>query len=167
METFPDTSWGRRDSWVSRQVVRFASTKAGSASIKALAPLDTWLLRRTKGRFTALGPVGAPVMLLTATGARSGLPRQSPLLYGRDGDSLIVVGSNFGQEKHPAWSANLLAHPEAVVTMGGRDIRVRATRLEGEEAKNAYQLMVDTISTYAAYKDRTDRDIRVFRLTAC
>jgi deazaflavin-dependent oxidoreductase (nitroreductase family) len=166
METFPDTSWGRRDSWVSQQVVKFAATKTGSATVRALAPLDTWLLRRTKGKLTALGPVGAPVMLLTATGARSGQPRQSPLLYGRDGDTLIVVGSNFGQAKHPAWSANLLAHPEAVVTLGGRDIPVRATRLEGADAERGYQLMVDTVSTYAAYKDRTDRDIRVFRLRA-
>ena len=166
MATFPETTWGRRESWLSQRLVTFAATKAGSASVRAMAPLDTWLLRRTKGKFTVLGPVGAPVMLLTATGARSGQPRQSPLLYGRDGDTLIVVGSNFGQDKHPAWSANLLAHPEAVVTMGGRDIPVRATRLEGTEAESGYQLMVDTISTYAAYKDRTDRDIRVFRLTA-
>jgi deazaflavin-dependent oxidoreductase (nitroreductase family) len=163
---FPDKRWGSETSRLREPMTSFSVTKVGSATVRALAPLDGWLLRRTKGRFTVLGPIAAPVMLLTTTGAKSGQQRQSPLLFGRDGDTLIVVGSNFGQAKHPAWSANLLAHPDAVVTMGGKDIPVRATRLEGAEAEAGYQLMVDTVRTYAAYRDRTDRDIRVFRLTA-
>ena len=166
MTAFPDKRWGSETSRLREPMTSFSVTKVGSATVRALAPLDGWLLRRTKGRFTVLGPIAAPVMLLTTTGAKSGQQRQSPLLFGRDGDTLIVVGSNFGQDKHPAWSANLLAHPDAVVTMGGKDIPVRATRLEGAEAEAGYQLMVDTVRTYAAYRDRTDRDIRVFRLTA-
>lgn len=166
MTAFPDKRWGSETSRLREPMTAFSATKVGSATVRALAPLDGWLLKRTKGRFTVLGPIAAPVMLLTTTGAKSGQQRQSPLLFGRDGDTLIVVGSNFGQDKHPAWSANLLAHPDAVVTMGGKDIPVRATRLEGDEAEAGYQLMVDTVRTYAAYRDRTDRDIRVFRLTA-
>lgn len=165
MTAFPDKRWGSETSRLREPLTSFSVTKVGSATVRALAPLDGWLLRRTKGRVTVLGPIAAPVMLLTTTGAKSGQPRQSPLLFGRDGDTLIVVGSNFGQERHPAWSANLLAHPEAVVTMGGTDIPVLATRLAGDEAEAGYQLMVDTVRTYAAYRDRTDRDIRVFRLT--
>lgn len=166
MTAFPDRRWGSDTSRLREPMMSFSITKVGSATVRALAPIDGWLLKRTKGRLTVLGPIAAPVMLLTTTGAKSGQQRQSPLLFGRDGDTLIVVGSNFGQAKHPAWSANLLAHPNAVVTMGGRDIPVLATRLEGAEAESGYQLMVDTVRTYAAYRDRTDRDIRVFRLAA-
>ncbi len=166
MTAFPDKRWGSDTSRLREPMMSFSITKVGSATVRILAPIDGWLLKRTKGRLTVLGPIAAPVMLLTTTGAKSGQQRQSPLLFGRDGDTLIVVGSNFGQDKHPAWSANLLAHPAAVVTMGGKDIPVRATRLEGEEAQAGYQLMVDTVRTYAAYRDRTDRDIRVFRLAA-
>lgn len=106
-------------------------------------------------------------MLLTTTGAKSGLARMSPLLYARDGDSLIVVGSNFGQDRHPAWTGNLIAHPDTViVTIGGADVPARAELLTGDEAEAGYQRMAEATRTYTEYRSRTDRAIRVFRLTA-
>jgi deazaflavin-dependent oxidoreductase (nitroreductase family) len=128
-------------------------------------PLDRRLLVRSNGRFTLLGPVGAPVLLLETTGRKSGQTRVSPLLFARDGDSIVVVGSNFGQQHHPAWTGNLLAKPEAVAVVGGRRIPVSARRLEGDEAEAAYQKMVAIAETYSAYRGRTEREIRVFRLT--
>lgn len=119
---------------------------------------------RSKGRFTVLGPLGLPVMLLTTNGAKSGLPRTTPLIFGRDGDDVIVVGSNFGQDHHPAWTGNLIKDPSCVVTIGGRQIPARARLLEGEEAEAAYGRMVEQASTYDTYRSRTDRSIRVFRL---
>lgn len=163
---FPDTRWGSERSRLREPLVRFASTKPGSMLIRRLAPLDRRLLQRSGGRLTILGPIAAPTMLLTTTGAKSGLPRTAPLLYARDGASLIVVGSNFGQQRHPAWSANLIANPEAVVTIGGVDVPVRATLLEGEAADAAYRKMADVARTYSEYRSRTDRQIRVFRLDA-
>ena len=77
-----------------------------------------------------------------------------------------MVGSNFGQSHHPAWTANLLAEPRAVVSMGGRDIPVVADLLEGEEAEAAYAEMVAVAATYREYRSRTSRAIRVFRLRA-
>ena len=112
-----------------------------------------------------LGPTGSPVLLLTTTGAKSGLPRTTPLVFARDGDAVVVVGSNFGQDHHPAWTGNLVKTPEAVVTIGGKDIPVTAELLEGDEAIRGFQLMTDMARTYEAYQGRTDRDIRVFRLT--
>ena len=166
MTGFPDKRWGVENPRLQAYLVRFSSSRIGSATLKAAAPLDGWLLRRSKGHYTTLGPFATPIMLLTATGAKSGLPRQTPLLYTRDGQSLILVASNFGQEHHPAWSANLIAYPEVVVTMGGQDVPARAELLEGGEAHAAFQLMADQVPTYAAYRDRTDRTLRVFRLTA-
>ena len=88
-----------------------------------------------------------------------------PMLYARDGDALVVVGSNFGQQHHPSWTGNLLKDPWATVTIGGQDVPVTAQLLTGEEAAAGYRLMVELASTYDAYRGRTDRQIRVFRLT--
>ena len=164
MTAFPDVRWGSERSWVRRPAVWFGTTRAGSWLVRTLTPLDRRLLLRSRGRYTVLGPIGAPVLLLTTTGRKSGLPRTTPLLFGRDGDTAIVVGSNFGQQHHPAWTANLLAQPDAVVTIGGRDLPVRAELLSGSEAEAAYGVMVATVRTYAAYRERTAREIRVFRL---
>lgn len=142
-----------------------ASTKVGSRAIRALMPLDRKVLLRTNGRRTVLGPLGAPTMLLETIGRKSGQPRLSPLLFAREGESIIVVGSNFGQEHHPAWTGNLLAHLDAVVIAGGERVPVTATLLEGEEAEAAYRAMIEVTTVYAEYRKRTDRAIRVFRLT--
>lgn len=165
MTPIPDARWGSSDTVLARYGARFASTRPGSWTIRTLMPLDRRLLIRSNGRRTVLGPIGAPVMLLETTGRKSGQPRVSPLLFARDGAAVVVVGSNFGQQHHPAWTANLIADPRAVAVVGGQRIPVTATLLSGEEAEAAYQRMVDVASTYATYRGRTDRRIRVFRLT--
>lgn len=104
-------------------------------------------------------------MLLNTVGRKTGQRRTSPLLYIRDGDRLVVVGSNFGQNHHPAWTSNLLAQPEASVTMAGRDIPILATQVTGEEKARLYKQFVELAGAYAVYQGRTDRDIRVFVLT--
>lgn len=165
MATIPDARWGTSDGPLARLATRIALTRAGSWTIRTLMPLDRKILLRTEGRRTLLGPIGAPTLLLETTGRRSGLPRTSPLLFARDGDAVIVVGSNFGQQHHPAWTANVLAAPTATVIAGGRRVPVHATLLEGEEAESAYRRMEEVTSVYAVYRHRTDRAIRVFRLT--
>jgi len=166
MPTFPDVRWGSERTVLRRPLVAFSTTRAGSWLIKTMTPLDRRILVRSRGRFTALGPIGAPTLLLTTTGAKSGLPRTTPLLFGREGDSVLVVGSNFGQARHPAWTGNLLKNPRAVVTIGGEDIPVTAELLQGEAAQTGYRAMVELARTYSEYRARTDRVIRVFRLTA-
>ena len=112
-----------------------------------------------------LGQLLVPSLVLTTTGAVSGLRRQTPLACLPDGDGWLVVGSNFGGERHPAWTGNLLAHPDATVISGGVTVPVRATLLGPDEAEAAYAKMVEVTAVYAEYKNRTDRAIRVFRLT--
>src|SRR4051794_12205699 len=113
MSEIPDEAWGSNDGVLARVLTRFASTKPGSWTVRTMMPLDRKLLLRTDGRRTLLGPIGAPMMLIETIGRKSGEPRISPLLFARDGMSIIVVGSNFGQEFHPAWTGNLLANPAA------------------------------------------------------
>jgi deazaflavin-dependent oxidoreductase (nitroreductase family) len=161
----PDARWGNDASVLARAGRAFAATKPGSWTIRKLTPLDRKIMVRTGGRFTALGPIGAPTMLLETTGRKSGAKRLSPLLFARDGDSIIVVGSNFGQDHHPAWTGNLLAHPQATVKIGGKDIPVTTQLLEGAEAEQAYQKMNEVANVYSVYRGRTARAIRVFRLT--
>ena len=165
MTEIPDVRWGGSDTWLAQQMLRFGSTRFGSWLVRTLMPLDRRLLVRTQGRRTLLGPIGAPIMLLETVGRRSGARRVSPLLFARDGSTLIVVGSNFGQRHHPAWTSNLIANPSAVAVVGGRRIPVTAMMLAGDEAEAAYRKMVDLAATYAVYRGRTDRQIRVFRLT--
>ncbi|WP_182379039.1 nitroreductase family deazaflavin-dependent oxidoreductase [Nocardioides sp. WS12] len=166
MASIPDYRWGTENAVVQGMAVRIAASKPGSFVIRKLMPLDRKVLLRTRGRRTVLGPIGLPTLLLETTGRKSGQKRLSPLLYARDeGESVVVVGSNFGQAHHPAWTGNLLAQPEARVISGGSEIPVVAELLAGAEADAGWQKMVDLAGNYAVYKTRTDREIRVFRLT--
>ena len=161
---FPDVRWGSSDSSCARVLQRLAATRPGSATIRSLVPVDRWLLRRSGGRYTILGPFGSPVLLLTTTGARSGKLRTTPLIYLHDGAGILLAGSNFGQERHPAWSTNLLVHREATVAIGGVDFPVAATLLQGDARAAAWQQFASAAAPYRAYVLRTDRMIRVFRL---
>ncbi|MBY3986061.1 nitroreductase family deazaflavin-dependent oxidoreductase [Rhodococcus fascians] len=163
---FPDVRWGSETSFIRKPAVKFASTKPGSWVIRNLAGVDRWLLTKSNGRFTVLGPIAAPVVLLTTTGRKSGKPRTSPLLYYREGDRIFVVGSNFGQQHHPAWTSNLLADPKAVVAIGGRKIPVTATRITGDEKARIYRQFDAMVEVYGEYETRTDRDMRLFALAA-
>jgi deazaflavin-dependent oxidoreductase (nitroreductase family) len=129
------------------------------------APLDRKLLQRSLGRFTILGPIGAPTVLLTTTGRKSGQPRTNPLLYIRDNGRLVVVGSNFGHSTHPAWTANLLAVPNGTVTLGSTIVPVVATPIDGTEYEDLYTAFVNMASVYGGYRQRTDRTMRMFALT--
>ncbi|MFJ6833122.1 nitroreductase/quinone reductase family protein [Streptomyces sp. NPDC091209] len=76
----------------------------------------------------------------------------------------ILVGSNFGRTDHPAWTANLLAHPDAVINWKGEDIPVTARLLTGEERAAVWKTALAFWPPYAAYQARVDREIRLFRL---
>lgn len=129
-----------------------------------IVPLDRWLQRRSRGRVTLSGRPDLPSVLLTTTGAKSGQPRTVPLLAARDGDGWVAVGSNWGQQRHPAWSGNLLANPEAVVTVGPHEVPVQAVLADGAERDRLWALAVAVWPGYTDYAERSHRDLRVFRL---
>ncbi|MFC9896916.1 nitroreductase family deazaflavin-dependent oxidoreductase [Nocardia sp. NPDC127579] len=164
VEQFPDRQWGSRTNVLSRAANRFAATKPGSWFIRTITPLDRAVLERTDAKYTVLGPIGAPVILLTTIGRKSGQPRTQPLLYVHDGAVLYVIGSNFGQAKHPAWTANLLATPTATVAIAGERIPVIATPVPDADSEAVFARFVEVTGAYAAYRDRTTRDLRIFAL---
>jgi deazaflavin-dependent oxidoreductase (nitroreductase family) len=146
--------------------VRRLGHRPGFAAVgRRLVALDRLLGRLTRGRFVGLGMRDLPCLLLTTTGRRSGQPRTTPLLFVRDGDGYVVVGSNWGQTAHPAWSANLLADPNATVTLDGRRFAVRARRAGGAERDRLFALLRSAWPAYQTYAERAaGRDLRVFRL---
>lgn len=134
---------------------------AGPHIVKA----DTALQRWSGGRLAVMRLAGLTSVLLTTTGRKTGLARSSPLLAVPDGDSLIVIASNFGRPEHPAWSANLLANAEATVHMRGHAFAVTATELTGAKRAEAWAAATAVWPAYDIYATRTDREIRVFRIT--
>ncbi|MEU0430445.1 nitroreductase/quinone reductase family protein [Streptomyces sp. NPDC006290] len=80
------------------------------------------------------------------------------------GAGWILVGSNFGRTDHPAWTANLLAHPDAVINWKGEDIPVTARLLTGEERAAVWRTALAFWPPYATYQARVDREIRLFRI---
>lgn len=142
-----------------------ATTRFGVFLSKALASrIDPWIYRRSGGRFTSLGPVVIPQLVLTTRGRRSGQERDAQLVYTEIDGVVHVVASNFGGERHPAWSYNLQAEPDAVMHRGDDSIPVRAERLSDEEKEAVWPRLCDNIPNYARYRERTERNIQVYRL---
>jgi deazaflavin-dependent oxidoreductase (nitroreductase family) len=105
-----------------------------------------------------------PMLLLTTTGRKSGLPRTTPLLCVPDGDDFYVVASNGGRDAPPAWLANLRADPHALVQFGRRHHRVVADILTGEEKAAVWPRLVAQYSGWDDYQQLTDREIPAVRL---
>ncbi|QFQ98214.1 nitroreductase family deazaflavin-dependent oxidoreductase [Streptomyces phaeolivaceus] len=153
-----------------RMGVRLVQKVSSAPAFARVAPhvipaLDRAVHRVTRGR-VLLSAQLLPGVVLTATGARSGVPRRTPLAcMPEEGQgSWVLVGSNFGRPGHPAWSANLLAHPDAEINWKGQDIPVTAHLLAGEERAAAWKELLRFWPPYSTYQGRVDREIRVFRI---
>jgi deazaflavin-dependent oxidoreductase (nitroreductase family) len=145
-----------------RTLSRF-SMAMPAAALRISGKLNVPLYRLSGGRVG--GKVGrAPVLLLTTTGRRSGQQRTAPVLYLKDGDRLVVIGSNAGNKNEPAWSLNLKADPEAEVEVGREHSLVRARVTEGEERAELWRKMNEQYAGFDAYDANTSRDIAVFVL---
>lgn len=149
------------------RVIQRVSSAPGFAKVAphVVPALDRAVHRLTRGR-VLLSARLLPGVILTSTGARTGLARRTPLacMPERDGASWILVGSNFGRAGHPAWTANLLAHPDATVNWKGQDVPVTARLLEGEERTAVWQAALAFWPPYATYQERVEREIRLFRI---
>jgi len=135
----------------------------GATGLRWTGKLNVPLYRLSGGRL--MGKVNrAPVLLLTTTGRKSGQRRTAPVVYLADGENLVVIGSNAGHSRTPAWSLNLKADPEAEVEVGRERRRVRAHIAEGEKRANLWRKHNEQYSGFDEYEARTDRDIAVFVL---
>jgi deazaflavin-dependent oxidoreductase (nitroreductase family) len=139
------------------------SHSLGAKGLRAVGKLNVPVYRLTRGRVG--GKVGkGPVLLLTTTGRKSGEPRTAPVLYLADGDSFVVINTNAGNAKVPAWSLNLRANPEAEVEVKGRRTKVQARLAEGEERADLWRRHCEQYSGWDYYESKLDREIGVFVL---
>lgn len=129
-----------------------------------MPPLERAVAALSGGRLQASSLV-LPSLVLHSTGARSGLARDTVLMCAPErGRGYLVAGSNFGRPDHPAWTANLLAHPDAAVTVRGRRVPVRAELLAGTEREAAWKELEDGMPGFRDYERLAGRELRVFRL---
>ena len=144
-----------------RTYTRLSTTSAWA--LKTFGKLHIPLYRASRGRL--FGQIDrAPVLLLTTVGRRSGRPRTAPVVYLADGERLIVIGSNAGHSKAPAWSLNLEANPVAEVELGAERRNVLARIAAGEERAELWRKVNEMYSGFDDYSARTTREIRLFVL---
>ena len=104
---------------------------------------------------------GAPILLLTTTGARSGATYTTPLVHTRDGDRIVIIASKGGAPTNPGWFHNLVANPEVTVELGGERFQAKAVVTEGEERQRLFDAQASRMPGFADYQRNTTRQIPV------
>ena len=108
---------------------------------------------------------GAPMVLLTTTGAKSGEPSTTPLVCLPDGGRVLVFASKGGAPKHPGWYHNLVANPTVTVEIGTDKYEGTATVVTGDERNRLYAQQVERFPAFGDYEKKTERLIPVVALT--
>ncbi len=138
---------------VARPIVRLASAA------------NAWVYRLSGGRVGGKFRGGAPVMLLTTIGRKSGRRRTAPLLYLRNDDDVVIVASKAGMSRHPVWFLNLEANPEVEVEIGSERTKMLARRASDPEKAGLWPKLVAMYPDYGQYQRRTEREIPVVILS--
>lgn len=151
-----------------KQAPRRRNSVITAKAFKQMSRVQTKLFIWTNGRIGSKWRVGAgfrkpvPTLLLEHRGRKSGRVFITPLLYLDDGGALVIVGSQGGLPKHPAWYHNLRANPDARVHVKGRHgVSVRARVADDEERAALWPRLVELYADFAKYQARTEREIPV------
>ncbi len=127
---------------------------------KVFPAMHRFMAKASKGRF-----VPGAGLVLYSKGAKSGVERESPLETIPRGDgTYLIVGSNFAQESHPAWTYNLLTHPDVEILRKGKRRQATAHLLEGAERADAWDEALRHWPAWEQYGTITDRSFRIFHL---
>jgi deazaflavin-dependent oxidoreductase (nitroreductase family) len=153
---------------VQRLLRRVVASGPGAWVFARLAHrIDRPVYRLTRGRASFSSAVsGLPVVMLTTTGARSGVPRTVPVLGLPTADGMAIIASNWGKTRHPAWFHNLRANPVAEIDVNGQRRTVRAVQLEqGEVRERVWRESNAIYPGFKTYAGRAPgRSIAVFLL---
>jgi deazaflavin-dependent oxidoreductase (nitroreductase family) len=135
---------------------------------KAMQQFNENLIKefRANGGKAVSGPfVNAPLMLLTTTGAKSGKPFTTPLVYTKDGDRMVIIASKGGFPKHPAWYHNLKAHPTTTIEVGKEKFQAKAVITKDPERQRLFDAQAKLMPTFNEYQKATTRQIPVERIS--
>lgn len=108
---------------------------------------------------------GAPMLVITTTGAKSGQPRATPLVYLQDGDRIVIIASKAGAPTNPDWYHNIKANPTVTVEIGAEKFEATAEEITGDERNRLYAAQVAVMPGFQEYADKTSRVIPVIALT--
>ena len=113
-----------------------------------------------------VGPpfAGAPMVLLTHKGAKSGKTYTTPLVYSKDGARIVIVASKAGAPNNPSWYHNLIAHPEVTLEIGTEQFKARAVVTKGEERERLFNAQAAQMPMFNDYRNKTKRQIPVIAL---
>jgi F420H(2)-dependent quinone reductase len=157
--TKPRNPLQRAGRWVAKS--RFGGWMALNVANK----VDPYLMRASRGLLKL--PSGTPTVLVTHTGAKSGKRRTTPLVYFTDNGNVVLIASQTGKPKHPAWYHNLKANPEVELWAGGRGGIYRAREAEGEERERLWRLANQLYPGYDEYQERADAAGRRIPVIVC
>lgn len=150
---------------VRRLIAPLTRTRVFRALGPVLLPPVERLFARLSGGRVQLSALLVPSLVLHTVGARSGEPRDTELMYTPDGEGrAIVAGTSFARERHPAWTYNLIANPDAAITVRGRELAVRAQPIVGEARERAWARIERQWPGYRGYERDSGRTVRLFLL---
>jgi deazaflavin-dependent oxidoreductase (nitroreductase family) len=107
---------------------------------------------------------GAPMIIVTHTGAKSGKSYTTPLVYTKDGNRYVIIASKAGAPKNPSWYHNLVVHPEVTLEIGAEKFKARAKEVKGEERDRLFAAQAKMMPQFNDYASKTSRKIPVFVL---
>ena len=152
-------AWNTRDVLKDRTIAHI-SNSLGARGLRWAGKFNVPLYRLSGGRVG--GKVGrAPVLLLTTTGRKSGQPRTAPVVYLADGENVVVINTNAGNARVPAWSLNLQANPKAEVEVGRKRYEVHARIATGEERDDLWRRHNEQYAGFDDYQEKLDREASV------
>lgn len=130
--------------------------------VKAMSQANVWVYQKSGGRlWTTWFAYGLPIALLTTTGRKSGKRRTTPLLFLEDGDRFVVVASQGGLPKNPAWYYNVQAHPQVELQVKRRHHLLTARVADADERAELWPRLVDMYPDFERYQSWTERKIPV------
>jgi len=129
-----------------------------------MPPLERGMCVLTRGRVQLSGLL-VPSLVLHTIGAKSGIERDTTLMYCPEPNGrILITGSNFARDAHPAWTANLMKNPDAAVSIKGKRTRVHATLIPDEEREAVWAWIEKQWPGYRGYEVASGRVLRIFRL---
>jgi deazaflavin-dependent oxidoreductase (nitroreductase family) len=154
------------DNFGKRAIAWFAFSPAGQWTLRNISPhVDPMLIRLTRGRASSIGP-WPRFVLLTHTGAKSGIRRTTPLLYFTDRDRVILIASNYGGTRHPAWYHNVKVNSAVTLYGGGFEGRFVGAEVTGAERDRLWSIVNHWCPGYEIYESSAgDRQIPLLAFT--